>query len=147
MFKKYSENRFKKKFPGLKQVINNQVVNFDMYGQVPLKYGTNTVYLEDADNKRTVYTDFTVDSEHKYGLKIVYNYPYIITKIKTQFLITMLVMLFLTILFQVLFTQYFAYTYIISFVATLVVYFWSVDYYIGNLGISAYKIEVVSSKK
>ncbi len=147
MLKNYGEKRFKKKFPNLKQVINNQVVNFDMYGQVPLKYGENNVYLQDENGKRTVYTDFVVDSEHKYGLKIVYNYPYIISKIKTQFLLTMFTALVLTVVFQILFTQYFAYTYLVSFVATLIIYFWSVDHYIGNLGISAYKIEVVSSKK
>ncbi|WOO88104.1 hypothetical protein RZE82_04050 [Mollicutes bacterium LVI A0039] len=147
MLKGYSERRFRKKFPNLKQVINESELDFHMRAQVPLRYGENQVYLKAEDGRRTVITDFNVDGEHQYGLKIVYNYPYIIEKIKTQFLMTIIAVIFIAIAMQILITPYFKYIYLVNFVVTIFAYMFIIEYYIGKLGISAYKIDVVQSKK
>ncbi len=147
MFNKYSENKFKKKFPGLMQVINEQPIAFDLYGQVPLRFGPNQVYLLANDGKRTVYTDFTVEDGYKYGLKIVYNYPYVIDKIKRKFIIMFLATMLGSFLLEVLFITVFPYIFLVTLGLSLIIYYFSVEYFINQLGISAYKIEVVSNKR
>ncbi len=147
MFNKYSENKFKKKFPGLMQVINEQPIAFDLYGQVPLRFGPNQVYLLANDGKRTVYTDFTVEDGYQYGLKIVYNYPYVIEKIKRNFIIMVIVTMIGAFLLEALFMAVFPYIFIVAFVLSLIIYYFSVEYFISRLGISAYKIEVVRNKR
>lgn len=147
MFKKYSENRFRRKFPNLKQVINDQPIDFDMYGQVPLRFGPNQVYMLAEDGRRTVYTEFTVDSQYNYGLKIVYNYPYIIEKIRKPFIITIFVTMLLAIMIQIILTPYIHYVFFFTFLGSLMVYYFSMEYFINKLGISAYKIEVVKQHK
>lgn len=147
MFKNYSENRFNKKFPNLKQVINENPIDFKMTGQVPLRYGPNQVYLLDVDERRTVYTEFTVDNDHTYGLKIVYNYPYIIEKIRKPFLTTIITTMIIAIIIQLILTPYFKYIFIVTFFATLLVYYYAIEHYVSTLGISAYKVDVVMKKK
>ncbi len=147
MFKNFAEKRFKKKFPDLKQVINEQEIAFDLYGQVPLKFGENSVYLKDKDGKRTVYTYFTVENGYGYGLRIVYNYPYIVEKIKTQFIITIILLTILVVLIEIFLSTYIWLSFFIALVLNISGYFWAINHYISKLGISAYKVEVVSQKK
>ncbi|WOO89950.1 hypothetical protein R2F61_04445 [Mollicutes bacterium LVI A0078] len=147
MFKNFAEKRFKKKFPGLKQVINEYEIDFDLYGQVPLKFGENSVYLKDKDEKRTVYTYFNVEDGFSYGLRIVYNYPYIVEKIKTQFIITIVLLTILVLLIEVFLASYIWFSFFIALALNISGYFWAINHYISKLGISAYKVEVVSQKK
>lgn len=147
MFKNFAEKRFKKKFPDLKQVINDYEIDFDLYGQVPLKFGENNVYLKDKDGKRTVYTYFTVENGYGYGLRIVYNYPYIVEKIKKQFIITIVLLTLLVLLIEVFLTDYIWFNLFIAFALNISGYFWAINHYISKLGICAYKVEVVTKKK
>ncbi len=147
MFKKYSENKFKKRFPELKQVINEQPIDFDLYGQVPLRYGHNQVYLLAKDGRRTVYTDFDVKNDYKYGLKIVYNYPYVIEKIKKQFIVLFVATIIGSVVLEALLIQYIPFVFVITLIASIFIYYFAVEHFINQLGICAYKIEVVSSKR
>lgn len=146
MFKNYGEKKFKKQFPQLKQVINGNEVDFDMYGQVPLKMGENSVYLKDQEGKNSVHTYFEVDPYHKYGLKIEMNYAYVMTKIKTQLILVLVIGFIASMLIQIVLASLGWLSLVISFAFILAVYLLGVNRLVAKLGISAYKVEVVSNK-
>lgn len=146
MFKNYGENRFRKQFPNLKQVINEVEVDFDMYAQVPLKIGENSVYLKDQDGKKSVYTTFEVDNYHKYGLRIEMNYPYVMQKIKVQLITILIVGMVVSLLVQLAFVNAGLWALFLSFLVLVAIYIGAVSRLVKKLGISAYKVEVSSEK-
>lgn len=145
MFKDYGEKKFKKQFPNLKQVINEVEVDFEMYGQVPLRNGENSVYLLEPNGKKTVFTTFDVDMYHKYGLRVELNYSYVIEKIKTPLIISMIVGVIASIIIQFLLTGLGLWALVLSLLALFVIYYLAVNKLVKNLGISAYKVVVVKT--
>lgn len=143
----YGEKRFKKKFPNLKQVINDHEVGFEMYGQVPLRFGQNEVYLKNEDGSRTVLTDFVVDENHKYAMKIIYNYPYIIEEIKVRFLFSMIFIIGVCVGLTVAFAPYFKYMFLVGPLLAAIGYGLTIEVLVSKLGIRAYKVEVTQTPK
>lgn len=147
MFKKYSEKRFNKRFPNLKQVVNEMEIDFGSNQGVPLRMGQNSIYLKDTDGTKTIYTEFNVDTNHNYSLRIEYYYPYLVNKIKVPFILMIIASLALQVMINVLFIDYFPYTPIVSLLASLVFYYLAVEYMVGKLGISIYRVVVLETKK
>lgn len=146
----YSERRFKRQFPGIKQVVNDREYPFAQNVNIPLKYGENTVYLkaEEENTRRSVYTTFIVDSYHNYGFQLVYNYKYIAEKLRGKYLKSIILVLVLQgiIIFLLNSTPL---SQLNPLIHTLIVFVLGIGmiYYlqtkaIASLGISAYKIEV-----
>ncbi len=145
MFKNYGEKKFKKQFPELKQVINDVPVDFEMYGQVPLQNGENSVYLLEPNGKKSTYTMFDVDVYHKYGLRIELNYPYVIKKIQKQLIIAIIFGVIISLLVQVLLSGLGIWALLISFLVLVAIYYFTANKLVADLGISAYKVVVVKT--
>lgn len=146
MLEKYSGKRFKKQFPNLKQVINDREIDFDMSGQVPLRLGTNEVYLKDRNNRRTTLTVFNVNPANKYAFKIEYNVPYIVSKIKYQFIVVFALTILISLAMQIVVSASIILSLLVSVITMLVLYYIFMNRLVTGLGISAYKIEVIETK-
>lgn len=145
MFKNYGERRFKKQFPNLKQVINDVEVDFEMYGQVPLRNGENSVFLLEPNGKKTTFTTFEVDIYHKYGLRVELNYPYVVNKIKLPLMLSIIAGIIASIFIQVVLSGLGIWSLLISFIVILGIYYLAADKLVKDLGISAYKVVVVKT--
>lgn len=143
MFKNSEEKRFKKRFPNLKQVINDVEVDFDMGQQVPLQEGENFVYLKEPDGTRSVYTIFNVDNRHTYALQIQINQMVIVEKLKVPVILAFICGMLLSFIIQMLITISIISNILISFFIMIAMYYLAVRKSVDELGISAYKIVVV----
>ncbi len=142
---KSNEQKFLKKYPNLKQVINDQHIDFQMYGQVPLQYGENEVYLFDPiGEKKTVLTQFYVDPTKRYALKIEFNQQYIISRLRTKILSTTIVFSIISFVIGIVFIHNIV-AWLISVIAIIGIYFILINSYVKELGISAYKVNVIES--
>lgn len=144
MFRNYGEKRFKKQFPNLKQVINGTEVAFEMYGQVPLRMGSNSVYLLEPNGKKTTYTEFEVDAYHKYGLRVELNYQYIVSKFKFPIIMSIVAGMLAALIVQIILSGLGFLAYILSLLLLFAIYYFTVNRLVRSLGISAYKVVVVT---
>lgn len=144
MLKQRGERKFKKQFPELKQVVNGREIDFEMSGQVPLQMGINSVYLQEANGRKTTYTEFEVDARHRYGLRVELNYVYIMDKLKKAFIISIIIGVIASLIVQTALNQLGWISIPISFLVLFTIYSVSVSKLVKGLGISAYRVVVVT---
>lgn len=145
-WRKWLESRFNKRFPDLKQVINEREVDFNMHGQIPLRYGENNIYLKATDRngevRRSVYTTFNVEGGKRYGLKLVYNYEYILNELKMPYLKLLLALIIGQIIIVFGFQDLSIFYWLAQFVL-IGAYLYMSKWVFESIGISAYKLEVM----
>lgn len=144
MFKNRGEKKFKKQFPALKQVVNGREIEFELAGQIPLQHGLNSVYLLEPNGRRTTFTEFEVDNMHQYGLRVELNYGYIMDKLKPKIIMSIVAGIIISLLLQVALSSLGVVSILISLVTLVVIYSVSVTKLVKGLGISAYKVVVVT---
>lgn len=144
MLNNRGEKKFKKQFPDLKQVINGKEIEFEMYGQVPLRTGVNSVYLQEPSGRKTTYTEFEVDNMHKYGLRVELNYAYIMEKLKSKILKSIIAAIIVAVAILIFLNSLGFIAVIISILALFIIYSVSVNKLVKGLGISAYRVVVVT---
>lgn len=147
MLSEFSKRRFHSRFPDLKQVINDQEIDFKIESQVPLRYGPNEVYLKSRDNRRTVLTQFSVEDHFNYTLKIAYNYDYVVEKIVKKLIVSIIIGIIGSVLIRLFLVDRIPYVNIINVALLFSLYCYTINYNIWKLGITAYKIEVIKTPK
>lgn len=144
MLKDRGEKKFKKQFPALKQVINGNEIEFEMSGQVPLQNGLNSIYLLEPNGRKTTYTEFEVDNMHKYGLRVELNINYIMDKLKKKIIMSIIIGIAASLMLQIALRQLGLVSLLISVITLITIYSLTVNKLIKGLGISAYKVVVVT---
>ncbi len=145
MFNLNGTKKFEKKFPNLKQVINNQEYNFSLHAKIPLSIGKNTIYLLNDNGDRTVYTVFDVVPMHSYSIRVEHNYEYITVRLKSEIVINMIVGMIVSMLFQLTTSNFIGlWSLLLSFVVLIIFNYFTTIRLIDKLGIKAYKLTINS---